>query len=55
MRKAARCKMTVWSVRGLKVRKRIKNFLPLSTKASSDYYSLNYNANSASKAKSNLC
>ena len=47
--------MTVWSVVGLKVRNQINDILPLSTKAHSDHYSLNYNKNTASKAKSNLC
>ena len=47
--------MTVWSAVGLKARNQIADILPLSTRARSDHYSLNYNANSASKAKSNLC
>ncbi len=47
--------MTVWSVVGLGVRNQINDILLLSKKARSDHYSLNYNANTASKAKSNLC
>ena len=47
--------MTVWSVVGLGVRNQINDILLSSTKARSDHYSLNYNANTASKTKSNLC
>ena len=47
--------MHIWSARGLKIRNRIRNFISIATKALSDHYNMNYNSNTASKAKSNLC
>ena len=47
--------MNIWSARGLKIRNRIRNFISIPIKALSDYYNLNYNSDTASKAKSNLC
>ena len=46
--------MHVWSARGLKTMYETKNFIS-TVKALSDYYNLNYNSDTASKAKSNIC
>ena len=48
------CMMSVCSARGLRLRDRNAQFFSVSVRAISDLYNLDYNANTASKAKSNL-